>query len=1219
MFLSNLSFAMDSNLIITGPVAKYCDVYKDRNDRDYHDDKRDRHHPFQPRSLIGGLPQGGFLSQLKEKTSKVASNVAGLQRKRKNTAAVKTRQSQSGTTHKLVPMRHGDVIYISPVENEEEGCGLCMMSTCVIAERSCVNFWKNEAARNNPYAGLYKIRKVMYDTAFNTNKGSGRKKQEILKQGEAVTFQMLATQKFWCADRGDYADIEKNFMKLGLCENENEISAQFSIRTRYNCKVGNPIYYNDQLYISHEITQLEIRMGDISSVYGSSFFSYGVHRRVEVNLGQLLESNDSAHFFWTINQYCSDESSHVDGDKISVGSCINIQYPHRDAILWGSMNSTVFDIFGPKSRTGKEVPVSSKFYNKNPEFVFKMPLHFKNAFVIENVSSLRGGEVSREGLYRFRHLASNTYLCVENNDSNALVTRLGKVTIRAKDKERIQFLFSSIFQLHMLTSDEEGQSAGTTLLSKTSYLQIIHPTVIMTSKTGYSSSYDQVVEQLLAGKFSISEQEDLSVLTMGSARKRKDNEYLPLVRLAENINNDMFHIPPQSDEDYAKAVDMHKANVIFSTFPEDYDVLVFIKIPGLYWEAFSRVIQEHFLFNNMEADLYQYALLPKSKRAQFSPCREDTLYEMRTLLSQLADLASSKPSSATSSILSANNIYDNEDFVTAMQQFACETRIIDRIMWFLGFPHTMKMTWQILSFQSDKISQIFFLLQKVALQIGKNNKYVQEYIARGKYKGYRALHIDVSVDSFESAVAVSSRRLGYFSAFVRWLQYDEGRTIACLMLEELLFKNTRLTKFFTCKEFIQYVVTIIKRLGPSQAMLQLLACVVSGSGDKNMMNGEIILEVLCSTQADPFCLDNRVMTLIETLQHPNDGGVGGPVYVAWQGSACYDADGVDVENFYFDPTSLGLKSVSVPLSMELTSYALRRGVTPRPMQGVLLEDLAWYIDPPNLYRFWDDDAPTPTTAWKEELKKHEHDPSFAVNVARLTELAGHFFGVINLYKEICKDSVPGMQYLERQFSIEMIGKVITNHKIPSIFKRAFIDLSSNLYIQRYPHMEQPYPNCIRTQQDFDDILDNVEECLNSGRIDGHQFEYEQIVDTSDMQADITFLDQNKQYIKMRYRQYLFEFLPMTYSSSLDKFKLIQDSLFHYFFVARKSSGLIYLQFEATCLDMIFTLLSRGYYSTMKRLTEGLQIAFLNVQSIHKSRSTSKVNNVTQARFQSTVL
>jgi hypothetical protein len=242
---------MDSNLIITGAIAKNYAEYREKKNAESRV-HQERFNPFSTNSLVGAanaaLPQaGGLLLHLKEKTSNVASNVAGLHKRfatTKNRGTVNVRRQHATATRTLVPMRHGDVVYLSPVLNEE-GCGMCMMSTTLVTQRTCVNFWHNEAARANPYAGLYIIRNVNYESKLEKEGAAGT--NETIKQGEIVTFQLLLSQQFLCADVGNYADIERNFIKLGICKKDNDITAQFSIRTRYNCKPGNPIYYNDQV------------------------------------------------------------------------------------------------------------------------------------------------------------------------------------------------------------------------------------------------------------------------------------------------------------------------------------------------------------------------------------------------------------------------------------------------------------------------------------------------------------------------------------------------------------------------------------------------------------------------------------------------------------------------------------------------------------------------------------------------------------------------------------------------------------------------------------------------------------------------------------------------------------------------------------------------------------------------------------------------------------
>lgn len=522
---------MDSNLIITGPIAKYYDVYQSRKDKDG----------------IASPHAKGLLRHIRDKSSVVATNMVGLAGKLVSHRAVSVTNAQkrrSETVRDLVPIRHGDIIFISPVMTDD-GSGICMMCTTTTTQRTCVQFWKTDAVKANPYAGFYVINKANYDTRRGHQEPgaeSNDRGAEIIKQGEAVTLQLLLASKYLNAEMGKFADIEKNFIKLGVCDKQNDLSVQFSIRTRYNCSLGSSVYYNEQVYLTHEVTGLEIHMGERTSTYGSSFYSYGLHRRVEVNLGQLLESNDSPQFYWTIKKYCSAAEwgcCNGDLDVITVGCCVSIHCPHKDAYLWGSNNSRVFDKFGPKSSDAR---VKKKYFrNKSPEFVFGtyQSNMIKTAFVVESVNSLRGGHISRDALFRLRHLTSNTYLCVERSDTTgALVTTLTNVTDTAGDKDRSRHLFSSLFQLQSRTSIEDMSSFY--LTSKSTFLHIFHPIVTMHESQSHLR-YDETVEQLLAGNFSINRTESVA-LTMGSSRERKKREYMHLIC----DDAEFFHIPPPS-------------------------------------------------------------------------------------------------------------------------------------------------------------------------------------------------------------------------------------------------------------------------------------------------------------------------------------------------------------------------------------------------------------------------------------------------------------------------------------------------------------------------------------------------------------------------------------------------------------------------------------------------------------------------------------------------
>ena len=1194
---------MDSNLVVTGQIAKHYDVYKEIRTVYENPDKRDHY------AAVSGT---GFSAKHRE------SNVNNLQEKliMSEDADIETfGKALIDNTEKRVPLCDGDVIYMCPVRTGDFMHTLGMLSTTSQApQRSCVRFWENESDRRNPYAGLYKIRTI---NAYNSSRQISTKVDSdavsYIKQGEVVHFQLLLSQKFLSAEIGKNADIEKDFVKLGISENGTDISARFSIRTRYNSKSGNVIYYCDQVLISHDISQLEVRVANKTSVYGSSFFEFGVHCRVEVNLGRFVDSEEGDNFFWKIGKYCSkheepygSDKSNM-SDKLSVGSCVMIHYPHRNAFLWGSLNSTVFDTFSANLHPEE----SALFYNKNPEFSlhFDSRMYFKFAFVIEKVSNLQGGNIHPDSLCRLRHLGSNTYLCVEKqNHLMKPSTRLCRQTKVASDADKIQFLLSSLFLLHGLTS--EVDKSGVVLLSDTSFLRIVHPTVYF-SRSVDLLTYIKAVELLMTGNFSISPNEEFE-LTMGSARAPKKVEYLPLVC---DANCETFHIRPQQVEEHSKATRMRKASAIFSNYTAEYDVLTMRKINCFFLEIYTTVLDQHDVFDNIEADLYRYASLNRNKRLRSYPCGTDTIFEMKAVVDNILSLAGGKLEREVD--MSSYQVFDQEDLTRVLQSFTCASRIIDRCFWFLDFPDMLRMDWPQLFLKSEELVDLVTVTKRVILQAGKDNPLVQEYLARSKVTGYRSTRFDPSehIRGYDNSIKLFRNR-GYFAAIAEFLQKDD-RDGACLLLEELLLRNARLSKFFVNEAFIEYVVKILRRCGPAASLLRLLASVVSGSQETNVLNAGIILDVLCSAHQNPFYLDNRFMILMETLSNPDSNS---PMCVVWNGSSQYDPLADNSDYFFYDPNSLGLNSYTVPMSMELSEYFLRRGVKVEQIEGVAIDELAWNIDPPNLYRFWDDNEPSPSVAWSEVLKKNDGDPMFLKNMSRLESLAQHYFGVINLYKELCKDCERGRQYLERQLSFKAIEQVVNNEKMPLKFRRVFIAMSHNLYIERYPNIKQLYPNFIRTQEDIESV-DNLEGALTSGRIDHVD---SNVADVSEMKATVTMLGANSESCTLSYRAYLETHHKELMSSSWSIFGRVHDLISSYFFNEKQSDRFSLsgkervgnmvdsLQFECTCLDIVASLLSYGFYSTFEKLADCVKIAFLMIETANND--TKMLNTYKKESF-----
>lgn len=146
--------------------------------------------------------------------------------------------------------------------------------------------------------------------------------------------------------------------------------------------------------------------------------------------------------------------------------------------------------------------------------------------------------------------------------------------------------------------------------------------------------------------------------------------------------------------------------------------------------------------------------------------------------------------------------------------------------------------------------------------------------------------------------------------------------------------------------------------------------------------------------------------------------------------------------------------------------------------------------------------------------------------------------------------------------------------------------------------------------------------LNSGRVDRFHGVGD-TVDTNDMQADISFLDENNASHKMQYRKYLEKFQPQSVSSDINKFKDMQDFIADLFLssngIARSrlrhictKSVIDTLSFECTGLDVLSNLMTRGFYSSEKRLSECLRICISVIESIGHNSNSNKVDLNNQA-------
>lgn len=297
--------------------------------------------------------------------------------------------------------------------------------------------------------------------------------------------------------------------------------------------------------------------------------------------------------------------------------------------------------------------------------------------------------------------------------------------------------------------------------------------------------------------------------------------------------------------------------------------------------------------------------------------------------------------------------------------------------------------------------------------ISRNNDTVQEFISKSRYNSSRRKYLDDHPGSLAGSVdgragaattggGMSKNEFGYLPSLLEYLLSVRAADSIALVAAGIIFNNRTLSRVVVTKDLVHFVTGVLRKYGPSQKLVGLFSAMISGSRKHISKNQRLVLEVVCSTTADPVFLDNRRSIMIETQLHNERD-----VYVAWSGSAQYiRGRSIDAELFY-DPATLGLKTRPLAAPRELQEYLKRRSTSTRgDAQGGVtwtkLAGLAWHIDPEHCYYFW---RGSPVIAWRKYLEEMSADETamkpFRENLEQLKSLCEHYLGVIELYTDLC--------------------------------------------------------------------------------------------------------------------------------------------------------------------------------------------------------------------------
>ena len=298
--------------------------------------------------------------------------------------------------------------------------------------------------------------------------------------------------------------------------------------------------------------------------------------------------------------------------------------------------------------------------------------------------------------------------------------------------------------------------------------------------------------------------------------------------------------------------------------------------------------------------------------------------------------------------------------------------------------------------------------------------------------------------------------VGYLPFLLDYLLSVRAADSIALVAAGIIFNNRTLSRMVVSKDLIQFITGILRKYGPSQKLIGLFTAMIAGSRKHIAKNQNLILEVVCSTTTNPVFIDNRRSIMIETQLHDKE------LYVAWSSSEQYiRGRSIDAELFY-DPVTLGLHAhaLAPPAGLrtylthrksKTTSSTSKRNSDTHSLQWTKLVGLAWYIDPEHCYYFW---KGNPAVAWQKRLDvvasggDEAARKQFGGNLVHLHTLCQHYLGVIELYTNLCSNSMHCTRHVEKQFSYTLCLQLLQNSKVPLIFKQQYLRLVHTLYIER---------------------------------------------------------------------------------------------------------------------------------------------------------------------------
>ena len=932
----------------------------------------------------------------------------------------------------------------------------------IFMKRSHVEVCKSANDMEHPWLSLYRIVPVSKSTTNAQSRSgsasadpSGAAYGQPLRQTESFALQQVGTNAYLCGHADTFADIEKDCIRLGIATAETP-DVYFSLRTRYTLRGGGLVYYSDQVVITHVKLLRDLHVGGSHAAYGAPGLSrLGNAQRTEVNLSppffDAKEVSDRGTTSWRMHY-----SGPAAPECLCGGTLVRIEHLHVNGYLWGSCNAAMFDRpfftrrhvvtagggFGPSAPT----PLPTLISNKAPQFTLNdltASNSAKTVFRIEKVCVQDGERVAwnddlkpSDNLIRLRHMATGCYLSVApaGTGSSAYGAKLSKISKWGdiSPVETVQFLYSTLFRFRA-TGEGEGQFVQW----KDSTLRIEHvaippPRAQHATKvlTAFAAGVVLLEVDGVCVPFSHKSHckhlttNAVATLTAESSRPRTKKTPYPCIA--------QMHGQVDYREFASRTVDTltpHKAVAQFSYLQKESDVVRLHSVPDVDVELIIAGLVIHNYFDIVEDSCFLQipprrasvsSQIPSNRATPFFKWHPDMYREIETTLKHVSLFLRSEKVRTDTAVDDAYVEMVTSADVTSVDSGGGEARIrnqlvvanmsvLDRLFWLLQLPEVFGR--YIETDVQMPTRRIYSLANYAILACAWGNAVVQDYIARSFFRGWRSSGFSEGITELEDGVATAACDTSVDSAvekvgYLRYVNNMLGRNpYAPTIFQYVVMENRSLMNTLLCESFVQDCINILRRRGPSDAILELLASIAFGAGNAIIENQNMVLDSLYATGDNKRFQDNRLGLLIETLYwHDADPSSraeqspASPIYVSWNGSSGYVLGDNQGSELFFDPITLKLPCISMAPTRDQEQYFRHIGFNCRSLTWVNLVDLAWYIDPSNCCNFWRGD---PKIQWPNIMSAIKSDPVEMERVSHLRMLSSHCLGVYNVVAKLC--------------------------------------------------------------------------------------------------------------------------------------------------------------------------------------------------------------------------